>query len=32
MPTKGKITAYDPERLVGYVVVNEDIKYFPQAW
>jgi iron(III) transport system substrate-binding protein len=30
---KGKITAYDPERSgVGYLFVNEDLKYFPQAW
>ena len=30
---KGKITAYDPERSgVGYLFVNEDVKYFPQAW
>jgi iron(III) transport system substrate-binding protein len=30
---KGKITAYDPERSgVGYFFVNEDVKYFPQAW
>ncbi len=30
---KGKITAYDPERSgVGYLFVNQDIKYFPQAW
>jgi iron(III) transport system substrate-binding protein len=30
---KGKITAYDPEKSgVGYLFVNEDIKYFPQAW
>lgn len=30
---KGKITAYDPERSgVGYFFVNEDTKYFPQAW
>ena len=30
---KGKITAYDPERSgVGYLFVNEDTKYFPQAW
>jgi len=30
---KGKITAYDPERSgVGYLFVNEDIKFFPQAW
>ncbi len=30
---KGKITAYDPEKSgVGYLFVNEDVKYFPQAW
>jgi iron(III) transport system substrate-binding protein len=30
---KGKITAYDPEKSgVGYLFVNEDLKYFPQAW
>jgi iron(III) transport system substrate-binding protein len=30
---KGKITAYDPERSgVGYLFVNQDLKYFPQAW
>jgi iron(III) transport system substrate-binding protein len=30
---KGKVTAYDPERSgVGYLFVNEDVKYFPQAW
>ncbi len=30
---KGKVTAYDPERSgVGYLFVNEDAKYFPQAW
>jgi iron(III) transport system substrate-binding protein len=30
---KGKITAYDPEKSgVGYLFVNEDAKYFPQAW
>jgi iron(III) transport system substrate-binding protein len=29
----GKITAYDPEKSgVGYLFVNEDVKYFPQAW
>lgn len=30
---KGKVTAYDPERSgVGYQFVNQDVKYFPQAW
>src|SRR5262249_10520907 len=30
---KGKITAYDPEKSgVGYLFVNEDVKYFRQAW
>jgi len=30
---KSKITAYDPERSgVGYFFVNQDTKYFPQAW
>jgi iron(III) transport system substrate-binding protein len=30
---RGKITAYDPEKSgVGYLFVNEDVKYFPQAW
>lgn len=30
---KAKITAYDPERSgVGFLFVNEDVKYFPQAW
>jgi iron(III) transport system substrate-binding protein len=30
---KGKITAYDPEKSgVGYLFVNADVKYFPQAW
>jgi iron(III) transport system substrate-binding protein len=30
---KGKITAYDPEKSgVGYLLANEDIKNFPQAW
>jgi iron(III) transport system substrate-binding protein len=30
---KAKITAYDPEKSgVGYLFVNEDVKYFPQAW
>jgi iron(III) transport system substrate-binding protein len=29
---RGKITAYDPEKSVGYLFDNEDIKYFPQAW
>jgi iron(III) transport system substrate-binding protein len=30
---KGKVTAYDPEKSgVGYLFVNEDVKYFPQAW
>jgi iron(III) transport system substrate-binding protein len=30
---KGKITAYDPEKSgVGYLFVNEDVKYLPQAW
>jgi iron(III) transport system substrate-binding protein len=30
---RGKITAYDPEKSgVGFLFVNEDVKYFPQAW
>src|SRR3954447_5681060 len=30
---KTKVTAYDPERSgVGYLFVNQDIQYFPQAW
>lgn len=30
---KGKVAAYDPEKSgVGYLFVNEDVKYFPQAW
>lgn len=30
---KGKITAYDPERSgVGFLFVNQDIAYWPQAW
>lgn len=30
---KGKITAYDPEKSgTGYLLVNQDIKSFPQAW
>jgi iron(III) transport system substrate-binding protein len=30
---KGRITAYDPEKSgVGYLLANEDIKNFPQAW
>jgi iron(III) transport system substrate-binding protein len=30
---KNKVTAYDPERSgVGYLFVNQDIQYFPQAW
>src|SRR5947208_12999655 len=30
---RGKITAYDPEKSgVGYLFVNEDVKYFPRAW
>jgi iron(III) transport system substrate-binding protein len=30
---KGRITAYDPERSgTGYLLANEDIKQFPQAW
>ena len=29
----GKVTAYDPEKSgVGFLFVNEDVKYFPQAW
>src|SRR5207248_11779544 len=32
-PYRGKITAYDPEKSgVGYLFVNEDVKYFPQAF
>jgi iron(III) transport system substrate-binding protein len=30
---KGRITAYDPERVVtGYLLANEDVRNFPQAW
>src|SRR5712692_4349694 len=30
---KGKITDYDPEKSgTGYLLVNQDIKSFPQAW
>jgi iron(III) transport system substrate-binding protein len=30
---KNKITAYDPEKSgVGYLFVNEDVKFYPQAW
>jgi iron(III) transport system substrate-binding protein len=30
---RGKVTAYDPEKSgVGYLFVNEDVKYFPEAW
>jgi iron(III) transport system substrate-binding protein len=30
---KNKITAYDPERSgVGYLLANQDVKNFPQAW
>jgi len=30
---KGKITAYDPEKSgTGYLLVNQDIKTFPQGW
>jgi iron(III) transport system substrate-binding protein len=30
---KGKIAAYDPERSgVGYLLAQEDIKNYPQAW
>jgi iron(III) transport system substrate-binding protein len=30
---KGKVTAYDPEKSgVGFLFVNQDVKYFPQAW
>jgi iron(III) transport system substrate-binding protein len=30
---KGKLTAYDPEKSgVGYLLVNQDVRNFPQAW
>ena len=30
---RAKVTAYDPEKSgVGFLFVNEDVKYFPQAW
>jgi iron(III) transport system substrate-binding protein len=30
---KGRITAYDPEKSgVGYLLANEDVRHFPQAW
>ena len=30
---RGKVTAYDPERSgVGYLFVNQDVRYWPQAW
>jgi iron(III) transport system substrate-binding protein len=30
---RGRITAYDPEKSgTGYLLVNQDVKNFPQAW